>query len=150
MCRMMRKWGTTYWACEQISDKPMVGLMREVARHQTPPVYPYYLDLKGWSRKAKESRISVLAGSARAGNFHYLDTIEPGMLRLLKDEADTYPEDLHRDGLDMLANSFADSVVSSWVPVSMAQVEYRDPMAPPDPGPPMTVGRHIQLPVWVN
>ena len=149
MCRMMRVWQTPYWACEQISDKPMVGMMKEVARHVVPPVYPFWLDLKGWSRKAKEARIATLAGSARTGNVAYLESIDPAALKLFADEADTYPEDLHRDGLDMLANSFADSIVSAWIPVGMAQAEWKDPNAEPV-AEPATIGRYVRLPVYAH
>ena len=154
MCRMMRKWGFLHWACEQTGDKPLVGTMRAVARQFTQtgsPITPIWLDLKGFSNKAKEDRIAMVAGEARQGRFHYLKSIDPAYIRLLAQEADTYPEDLHRDGLDMLGNSFADAVVSQYIPVSIPMGEWRDPFAEPE-APVPTIGRSIRIPVpsWMG
>jgi len=120
VARLMKRHDTPYFSVEQISDKTFSGLMRQVARSQRPPIHPIELDLKGWSKKNKEHRISVLAGAARLGHVYYLEGIEPRCLRMLELQATEYPGSLHRDILDMMANSFAESVSSRWVPVSVA------------------------------
>ena len=147
MCRMMHKWATVFWAAEQTSDKTMVGLVNTTAKHFVPRVYPYWVDLKGWSKKAKEARIERVGGAAKTGHFHYLETIDPRMLALLADEADTYPEDTHRDGLDMLGNSFAEEVEQKRVPVGVPMFEGFDPTRLPEPGPAMA-GRHVRIPMY--
>ena len=123
MCRMMKKWGTAYYAIEQSGDKPHVGMMRQVGRSQRPPVWPIYLDLKGWSKKSKAARISAVAGAARMGHWFYLEGMEERFRDALKVQVNEYPGCVKKDILDMMANAHADEVLRKWIPVSQTEGE---------------------------
>jgi hypothetical protein len=125
--RMMRKWHTNFYAIEQQGDKPMVGMMKRVwattphaSRHPNPP---RYIDIKGWSKKAKNDRISTVAGQAKMGHWYYLTTIPKPHLYVLKTTVDEYPASVKRDTLDMMANANAPEVMERWVPVAIPVVE---------------------------
>lgn len=128
--RMMRVWHTPFYVIEQQGDKPMVGLMKRVWR-STPwaartPAPPRYIDIRGFSKKAKNDRISTVAGQAKTGHWYYLTTIKGEFLKVLKETVNEYPASRKRDTLDMMANANSDEVLTRWVPVAVPmQVDER-------------------------
>jgi hypothetical protein len=133
--RMMRVWHTHFYQIEQQADKPMVGLMKRVwkttPRDSRPINPPRFIDLKGWSKKAKNDRISAVAGQAKTGHWYYLTSIPKHYLEVLKTTVNEYPASVKRDTLDMMANSNSDEILSRWVPVAMPVVEERRKREPP-------------------
>lgn len=126
MCRLMRKWHTPFYYCEQRGGKGFDPLIRMVARQQY--LYPVPLDLKGWpqiAKKGKEnSRISYLAGSARMGYFFYLSTINHQ--KQFEVQVRDHPQSMHDDILDMISNAYAEAVLDQFVPVSGDIIAQRD------------------------
>jgi hypothetical protein len=121
--RMMRKWHTHFYQIEQMSDKPMVGMMKRIwkstPRDSRSIHPPRFIDVKGWSKKAKNDRISTVAGQAKMGHWYYLSTLKSSALKVLRDTVNEYPASVKRDTLDMMANANADEVLSRWVPVAI-------------------------------
>lgn len=123
--RMMRVWHTHFYAVEQTNDKPMVGLMKRVwkstpmdARPANPP---RFIDIKGWSKRAKNDRISTVAGQAKTGHWYYLTNINAKALSTLKTTVNEYPASIKRDTLDMMANANAEDVLTRWVPIAIPE-----------------------------
>lgn len=125
MMRMMRVWHTNFYVIEQQADKPMVGLMKRVwkttPREARPLAMPRFIDAKAWSKRAKNDRISTVAGQAKTGHWYYLTNIPQGPMRVLKTTVTEYPASVKRDTLDMMAISCADEVLSRWVPVAIPE-----------------------------
>jgi hypothetical protein len=123
MMRQMQKWHTHFYIIEQTSDKPMVGMMKRIwkttPRDARPTQMPRYIDMKGWSKKAKNDRISTVAGQAKMGHWYYITTIPQRYLNVLKTTVDEYPASVKRDTLDMMANANAEEVLARWVPVAI-------------------------------
>ena len=127
MLRMMCKWHTHFWVIEQQADRPMVGMMKRIwkstPRDARPPQRPRNVDVKGFSKRAKNDRISTVAGQAKMGCWYYLTTINQTFLRTLKTTVNEYPASVKRDTLDMMANANAGEVLERWVPVAIPATE---------------------------
>ena len=125
--RQMRVWHTPFYVIEQTNDKPMVGLMKRVWKSSPREVrttqMPRYIDLKGWSKKAKNDRISAVAGQAKMGHWYYLTSINKDALAVLRTTINEYPASVKRDTVDMMANAHADEVLARWVPVAIPMEE---------------------------
>ncbi len=143
--RMQRVWHTHFYQVEQQGDKPMVGMMKRVwkttPRESRPGHPPRFIDVKGWSKKAKNDRISTVAGQAKMGHWYYLTTIPKKYLDVLKTTVNEYPASVKRDTLDMMANANSDEILSRWVPVAIPVVEERQKREPP-----IFVSRYTGLP----
>jgi hypothetical protein len=123
--RMQRVWHTHFYQIEQMSDKPMVGLMKRIWK-STPfesrsPKPPRFIDVKAWSKKAKNDRISTVAGQAKMGHWYYLTNIPKVHLDVLKTTVNEYPASVKRDTLDMMANANAEEILARWVPVAIPE-----------------------------
>jgi hypothetical protein len=147
--RQMRVWHTPFYVIEQTNDKPMVGLMKRVWKSSPREVrttqMPRYIDLKGWSKKAKNDRISAVAGQAKTGHWYYLSTINKDALAILRTTINEYPASVKRDTVDMMANAHADEVLARWVPVAIPMEEeqiHREPV--------VYVSRYTGLPAVVT
>ena len=131
MLRMMCVWHTHFYSVEQQSDKPMVGIMKRIWKstpiEARPSQMPRFIDAKAWSKRAKNDRISTVAGHAQTGHWYYLTTINPVALNVLKTTVTEYPASVKRDTLDMMAQANAEEVLARWVPIAipepMPQVE---------------------------
>lgn len=125
--RMMRVWHTHFYQVEQMSDKPMVGMMKRIWKstpREARPIHPpRFIDVKSWSKRAKNDRISTVAGQAKMGHWYYLTTIPREHLNVLKTTVNEYPASVKRDTLDMMANANAEEVLIRWVPVAVPVVE---------------------------
>jgi hypothetical protein len=125
MLRMMRKWHTHFYIIEQISDKPMVGLMKRIwkttPREARPAQMPRFIDIKGWSKRHKNDRISTVAGQAKMGHWYYLTNINKEAMATLKTTVNEYPASIKRDTIDMMANANAEEVLVRWVPVAIPE-----------------------------
>lgn len=123
--RMMRVWHTHFYVMEQQADKPMVGMMKRIwkstPRDARPSVMPRCIDVKAWSKKSKNDRISTVAGQAKMGHWYYLTNIPAAPMRVLKTTVNEYPASVKRDTLDMMANANAEEVLSRWVPVAIPE-----------------------------
>ena len=144
--RQQRVWHTHFYQIEQMGDKPMVGMMKRIWRstpYESRPAHPpVFIDVKAWSKKAKNDRISTVAGQAKMGHWYYLTTIPKQYLNVLKTTVNEYPASVKRDTLDMMANANAEDILTRWVPVAM-------PMTmPPEEKrePPVWVTRYTGLP----
>lgn len=133
--RQMRVWHTPFYVIEQTNDKPMVGLMKRVWKSSPlevrTPQMPRFIDVKGWSKRAKNDRISAVAGQAKMGHWYYLSTINKDALAALRTTVNEYPASVKRDTIDMMANAHADEVLARWVPVAIPEEmikEERDPL----------------------
>jgi hypothetical protein len=122
-CRMMRRWQSPYYIIEQAGDKPHIGMMRQIGKNQSPPMFPKFIDIKGYSKRAKNARISAVAGAARMGHFYILEGIDKKFIEALRLQVDEYPGCRKRDILDMLGNAFADEVLNKWIPMSHTPAE---------------------------
>jgi hypothetical protein len=95
MLRMMRVWHTNFYVMEQQADKPMVGLMKRIWKstpiEARPASIPRCIDPKGFSKKSKNDRISIVAGQAKMGHWFYLTTINKRFLSVLKTTVNEYP-----------------------------------------------------------
>jgi hypothetical protein len=145
MLRMMRIWHTQFYVMEQQADKPMVGLMKRIwkstPRDARPTNIPRCIDPKGFSKRAKNDRISIVAGQAKMGHWYYLTSIPQYSLSTLKTTVNEYPASVKRDTLDMMANANSDEVLKRWVPVAIpVQEEVRERQ------PPQFVTRYTGLP----
>ena len=133
--RMMRVWHTHFYQVEQQGDKPMVGMMKRVwkttPRDSRPINPPRFIDVKGWSKRAKNDRISTVAGQAKMGHWYYLTTIPKPHLNVLKTTVNEYPASIKRDTLDMMANANSDEILSRWVPVAVPVMEEKHKREPP-------------------
>ena len=92
---------------------------------------PRCIDVKAWSKKSKNDRISTVAGQAKMGHWYYLTTIPTKYLNVLKTTVSEYPASVKRDTLDMMANANADEVLSRWVPVAVPvreEIREREPV----------------------
>jgi hypothetical protein len=144
--RQMRVWHTHFYVIEQQADKPMVGMMKRIwkstPREARPINPPRAIDVKSWSKRAKNDRISSVAGQAKMGHWYYLTTINPAALTVLRRTVNEYPASVKRDTLDMMANANAEEVLSRWVPVAIPVMpdltQRRDP--------PIFVSRYTGLP----
>jgi hypothetical protein len=129
MLRMMRVWHTHFYQIEQTFDKPMVGMMKRIwkstPRDSRPVNPPRCIDVKGWSKKAKNDRISTVAGQAKMGHWYYLTTIPKVYLDVLKTTVNEYPASVKRDTLDMMANANAEEILARWVPIAIPVEEPR-------------------------
>ena len=127
MQRMMRVWHTHFYSCEAQADKGIVGLMKRVwkstPREARPSQMPRFIDVKKWNKKAKNDRISTVAGQAKTGHWYYLTTIPSEHLNVLKTTVNEYPASVKRDTLDMMAQAHAEEVISRWVPVAIPAAE---------------------------
>ena len=125
MLRMMNRWHTHFYIIEQTNDKPMVGMMKRIwkttPRETRPPIMPRFIDIKGWSKRNKNDRISTVAGQAKMGHWFYLTNINKEALNALKTTVNEYPASVKRDTIDMMANANADEVLSRWVPVAIPE-----------------------------
>ena len=143
--RMMKVWNTHHYQVEQQGDKPMVGMMKRVwkttPRESRPINPPRFIDVKGWSKKAKNDRISTVAGQAKMGHWYYLTNIPKKYLDTLKTTVEEYPASVKRDTLDMMANANSDEILSRWVPVAIPVVEDKVEREPP-----IFVSRYTGLP----
>ncbi len=147
---MMRVWHTHFYVIEQTSDKPMVGMMKRIwkstPRDARPTQMPRFIDVKGWSNRAKNDRISTVAGQAKMGHWYYLTNIPKKHINVLKTTVNEYPASVKRDTLDMMANANAEEILSRWVPVAVPVVGPRIEREPP-----VFVTRYTGLPaVMVN
>ena len=129
MLRMMNKWHTYFYCIESQADKPMVGLMKRVWR-STPRVarptdMPRFIDLKRWNKRAKNDRISTVAGHAKTGHWYYLDTIPETHLAKLRTTVNEYPASVKRDTLDMMAQANSEELLARWVPVAVPVQELK-------------------------
>lgn len=146
--RMMHKWHTQFYVMEQQADKPMVGMIKRIWRSTqsgsriTAP--PRCIDVKGWSKKSKNDRISSVAGQAKMGHWYYLTTVPRDFLRTLKTTVNEYPASVKRDTLDMMANANAEDVLSRWVPVAIPVMEEERPREQP-----YFVSRYTGLPAVI-
>lgn len=129
MLRMMRVWHTHFYVVEQTSDKPMVGLMKRIwkstPREARPAQMPRFIDIKGFTKRAKNDRISTVAGQAKMGHWYYLTTLDKHFLETLRTTVNEYPASVKRDTLDMMANANAEEVLQRWVPVAVPVQETR-------------------------
>ena len=121
--RMMRVWHTHFYSVEQQADKPMVGLMKRIwkstPRDSRISMMPRFIDAKKWNKRAKNDRISTVAGHAKMGHWYYLKTIPREPLGKLKTTVNEYPASVKRDGLDMMAQANAEEIIARWVPVAI-------------------------------
>lgn len=144
--RMMTVWHTPFYVIEQTADKPMVGLMKRIWRSTPfaarPPSPPRFIDMKGWTKRAKNARISTVAGQAKTGHWYYLTTIPKEPLAVLRSTVNEYPASIKRDTLDMMANANAEEVLSRWVPIAVPAQEE----APREQDPLRFVSRYTGLP----
>jgi hypothetical protein len=150
MLRMMRVWHTHFYVCEQTNDKPIVGMMKRVWK-STPidarPINPpRFIDIKGWSKRVKNDRISTVAGQARMGHWFYLTNINAKALAALRTTVNEYPASIKRDTIDMMANANADEVLSRWVPVAIPEAQPVDD----DPIQVQFVTRYTALPALIH
>jgi len=127
--RMMKVWHTNFYVMEQQADKPMVGLMKRIWR-STPhdsrlASMPRCIDVKTWSKRAKNDRISTVAGQAKTGHWYYLTTIPSAPLMVLKTTVNEHPAAVKRDTLDMMSSANAEEVLKRWVPVAIPEPEER-------------------------
>ena len=133
--RMMRVWHTHFYVIEQQADKPMVGLMKRIwkstPRDARPTNPPRNIEIKGFSKRAKNDRISTVAGQAKMGHWYYLTTVNKRFLATLKTTVNEYPASVKRDTLDMMANANAEAVLSRWVPMAIPVVEEQRQREPP-------------------
>ena len=129
MQRMMHKWHTHFYIIEQTADKPMVGLMKRIWKTtpigSRPAQMPRFIDIKGWSKRSKNDRISTVAGQAKMGHWFYLTNIPKEALETLRVTVTEYPASVKRDTIDMMANANADEVLTRWVPVAVPVQEPR-------------------------
>lgn len=143
--RMMRVWHTPFYQIEQMSDKPMVGMMKRIwkstPREGRPINPPRFIDVKAWSKKAKNDRISTVAGQAKMGHWYYLTTIPKAYLNVLKTTVNEYPASVKRDTLDMMANANAEDILARWVPVAVPVTR-----EPEEREAPIWVSRYTGLP----
>ncbi len=151
MMRMMRVWHTHFYQCEQMSDKPIVGMMKRIWKttpfSARPTLMPRFIDVKGWSKKSKNDRISTVAGQAKMGHWFYLTNIPKKYLDVLKTTVNEYPASVKRDTLDMMANANAEEILSRWVPVAVPVQEQMEE----EREPPVFATRYTGLPaVGVN
>jgi hypothetical protein len=127
--RMMRVWHTHFYSVEQQADKSMVGLMKRIwkstPRESRPANPPRFIDVKSWNKRAKNDRISTVAGQAKTGHWYYLTTIQKAALDSLRITVNEYPASVKRDTLDMLAQAHADEILARWVPVAIPVREER-------------------------
>jgi len=125
MLRMMRVWHTSFYSVEQQADKPMVGIMKRIWKSTPyevrPPQMPRFIDAKAWNKRAKNDRISTVAGHAKTGHWYYLTTINPVALNVLKTTVTEYPASVKRDTLDMMAQANAEEVLARWVPIAIPE-----------------------------
>lgn len=132
--RMMRVWHTHFYIIEQTGDKPMVGMMKRVWKstpYDARPVNPpRFIDVKSWSKKSKNDRISTVAGQAKLGHWYYLTTIQQEPLKVLRTTVNEYPASRKRDTLDMMANANAEEVLARWVPVAVPMREQQQERPP--------------------
>jgi len=135
MLRLMRVWHTHFYVMEQQADKPMVGMMKRIwkstPRDARPTQMPRCIDAKGWSKRAKNDRISTVAGQAKMGHWFYLTNIPKKYLNVLKTTVNEYPASVKRDTLDMMANANAGDVLARWVPVAVPEHEFEEEREPP-------------------
>jgi len=121
----MNVWRTNIYLIEQQGDKPMVGLIKRIWKTMSfetrPSQMPRNIDAKAWSKRAKNDRISTLAGHAKTGHWYYLTTIKPDALSVLKTTVNEYPAAVKRDTLDMLAQACAEEVLTRWVPIAIPE-----------------------------
>lgn len=121
--RMMRVWHTHFYSVEQQADKSMVGLLKRIwkstPRESRPATMPHFIDVKSWNKRAKNDRISTVAGHAKTGHWYYLSTIPEQHLRVLRTTVNEYPASVKRDTLDMMAQAHADEILARWVPVAV-------------------------------
>src|SRR3990167_3768435 len=113
--RMMKKWGIVHVAPQAIGEKTFESQLRAKAR--SAGVYPVFINLKGWTSKRKEDRVSSLAGGARQGGVMYLENI--AHLSLTKLQIEEHPAGLHDDIPDCWADSFSPEIVDKWIPVGI-------------------------------
>jgi hypothetical protein len=143
--RQQRVWHTHFYQVEQQGDKPMVGMMKRIwkstPRDSRPPNPPRFIDVKGWSKKAKNDRISTVAGQAKMGHWYYLTNIPDKHLRVLRTTVNEYPASRKRDTLDMMANANSEEILSRWVPVAIPVQEEVRKRPPPE-----FVSRYTGLP----
>ena len=127
MLRMMRVWHTHFYSVEQQADKSMVGIVKRIwkstPRDARPTNIPRFIDVKSWNKRAKNDRISTVAGQAKTGHWYYLTNINREFLRVLKTTVNEYPASVKRDTLDMMAQACADEILSRWVPVAVPERE---------------------------
>ena len=135
MLRMMRVWHTHYYVIEQMADKPMVGMMKRIWKSMPlasrPTQMPRFIDIGGWSKRAKNDRISTVAGQAKMGHWYYLTTIPRPALDVLKTTVNEYPASVKRDTLDMMANANAEDVVARWIPMAIPEEQEKAQREPP-------------------
>ncbi len=121
--RMMRVWHTHYYSVEQQADKSMVGLVKRIwkstPRESRPTNPPRFIDVKVWNKRAKNDRISTLAGHAKTGHWYYLTSINQAFLNVLRTTVNEYPASVKRDTVDMMAQAHADEILARWVPVAV-------------------------------
>jgi hypothetical protein len=82
-----------------------------------------FIDLKGWGKNKKSSRIAALAGGARQGGMMYLESLPS--LAITKTQMEEHPAGLHDDIPDCWADTFSPEIVDKWVPVGVEP--YRKP-----------------------
>lgn len=125
--RQMNVWHTHFYSIEQQADKPMVGFLKRIwkstPRESRPTRPPRFIDAKKWSKRAKNDRISSVAGQAKMGHWYYLTTIKWEYLRVLKTTVDEYPASVKRDTLDMMAQANAEEIMKRWVPIAVPERE---------------------------
>ena len=128
--RMMRVWHTNFYVIEQQGDKPMVGILKRIWRSMSfetrPPQMPRFIDAKAWSKRAKNDRISTVAGHAKMGHWYYLTTINKQALATLRTTVNEYPASVKRDTLDMMAQANSDEVLSRWVPIAIPEERMKE------------------------
>lgn len=129
MLRMMRVWHTHFYSIEQQADKPMVGFMKRIwkstPRESRPATMPRFIDLKRWSKHAKNDRISTVAGEAKTGHWYYLTTIPKQHLDVLRRTVNEHPAAVKRDSLDMMAQSCSDEIMARWIPIAVPVEELK-------------------------
>ena len=148
--RMMRVWHTHFYSVEQQADKSMVGIIKRIWRstpyESRPANPPRFIDVKAWNKRAKNDRISTVAGQAKMGHWYYLTTVPSGPLAVLRTTVNEYPASVKRDTIDMMAQANADEILSRWVPVAIPET-----MPKEEEGMPIQyVTRYTGLPVLVH
>jgi len=127
--RMMRVWHTHFYSVESQADKSMVGIIKRIwkstPRDARPTNPPRFIDVKVWNKRAKNDRISTLAGQAKMGHWYYLTTINKDFLQSLKTTVNEYPASIKRDTLDMMCQAHADEILARWVPVAVPEQQER-------------------------
>lgn len=135
--RMMRTWHTHFYQIEQQGDKPMVGMMKRMWKSMPHasryPQPPRFIDVRSWSKRAKNDRISTVAGQAKMGHWYYLTTIPQKYLSVLKRTVNEHPAAVKRDTLDMMANANSDEILQRWVPVAIPVTEMQKAPRVPHP-----------------